>query len=279
MEAKKHFWVDYLACLIFGAVIVPLWFFLNNYPCFGVINILLSMAVFAGIHVVCFVGLKLPLKGKEKRVHFLYFTWSVFWFSVPVGAKYFLPLLGRFYRFRWFFALLFSTVLLVAFLILLSRFEKIFSCINRVVGIAVYVLLVMVLFQVFEKVLIYHWHDSFDVSSVTSRVRPNIYHILLDAHPNQKGFERLGGDLKPFYRKLEEFGFITYPESKSVFPATVPSVPAMWFLDAETHDSVRGSVVLKVLEETYAIRMYLSWRGLSDIYGRRGGIQYDNFIR
>ena len=96
------------------------------------------------------------------------------------------------------------------------------------------------------------------MTSDINRARPNIYHILLDAHPNQKGFERIGGDLTPFYRKLEEFGFITYPESKSVFFGTDRSVPAMWFMDAELHDSVKDSILSKVLAGTYAVRMYLS---------------------
>jgi len=116
------------------------------------------------------------------------------------------------------------------------------------------------------------------MTSDINRVCPNIYHILLDAHPNQKCFERIGGDLTPFYRKLEELGFITYPESKSVFPFTQRSVPAMWFMDAEVHDSVKDSVLPKVLAGTYAVRMYLSWEGLSSIYGREGSIKCDNFI-
>ena len=277
MDAKKHFWVDYLACLIFGAVIVPLWFFLENYPSFGMWETCLPMAVFAGIHAVCFVGLKLLLKGKEERVSFFYLLWSVFWFSVPIGTKYFLPLLGRFYRFRWFCALLVFLISFVAFLILLKRLGRIFSCINRVVGIAVYVLLTMVLLHVFWKVFCYR-DGGFVMTSDINRVRPNIYHILLDAHPNQKGFERVGGDLTPFYRKLEEFGFITYPESKSVFPFTERSVSAMWFMDAEVHDSVKDSVLSKVLAGTYAVRMYLSWEGLSSIYGGKGSVKCDDFI-
>jgi len=165
----------------------------------------------------------------------------------------------------------------VAFLILLKRLGRIFSRINRVVGIAVYVLSTMVLLQIFWKVF-YYRDGGFVMTSDINRVCPNIYHILLDAHPNQKCFERIGGDLTPFYRKLEELGFITYPESKSVFPFTQRSVPAMWFMDAEVHDSVKDSVLPKVLAGTYAVRMYLSWEGLSSIYGREGSIKCDNFI-
>ena len=72
MEAKKHFWVDYLACLIFGAVLVPLYCFGRNYPQFFVMDLLVSVVFFAGIHVVCFFGVRLFLKENEEKVFVLY---------------------------------------------------------------------------------------------------------------------------------------------------------------------------------------------------------------
>lgn len=71
-------------------------------------------------------------------------------------------------------------------------------------------------------------HDNLhDNSVVNERQYPNVYHILLDAHPNAKAMETIGGDLKPFYHKLESLGFLTFPESRSNYPATMWSVSSM----------------------------------------------------
>lgn len=56
---------------------------------------------------------------------------------------------------------------------------------------------------------------------------PNIYHILLDAHANEKTIKMIGGDLIPFYQKLENLGFITYRDSKSNYYCTDLSVSSM----------------------------------------------------
>ncbi|MBP5191162.1 MAG: hypothetical protein J6Z25_01150, partial [Opitutales bacterium] len=105
---------------------------------------------------------------------------------------------------------------------------------------------------------------------------PNIYHILLDAHPNQKAMELLGGDLRPFYRELESLGFMTFPESMSNYWHTARSLASMCKLDyldpdeneqlkiknnlnAEPpilHAAIRDSRLHSILKEYYTIQRY-----------------------
>lgn len=57
------------------------------------------------------------------------------------------------------------------------------------------------------------------------------YPNLLDAHPNAKVMEIIGGNLKPFYKELESLGFVTYQESCSNYPVTILSVASMLYMD------------------------------------------------
>ena len=107
-------------------------------------------------------------------------------------------------------------------------------------------------------------------SDIDKGIYPNIYHILLDAHPNQKAFSRLGGDARPFYNELEQLGFICYPESESVYGNTEDSVKAMWCMDAEVHARFRmeDAVAFKKLTEVYNCRLMVPWL-VRSLYARR----------
>jgi len=270
MNAKKHSWVDYLACLIFGAVIMPLYYFGRNYPHFFVMDLLVSVVFFAGIYVVCFFGVRLFLKENEEKVFVLYCFWGAFWFLYPI-ARMFLPFFYNrlFFHYRWFLMVV-SFIVFLVMLVLLRRRLKRITFLIEFFGKFVWVLFVFLLFQACKALFLYHcFREEIHANVEGVKVKddyPNIYHILLDAHPSREGFEQLGGDLKPFYRELEHLGFITYARSKSVYSDTLQSVSAMWHMDAGLYSSLEDSVVLKTLRRAYAFRMYGSDAILRIVY-------------
>ena len=270
MDAKKHFWVDYLACLFFGVAIAPLWFLVKNYPCFDVGDAFFLMAIFGGIHVFCFVGFRLFLKEKEKRLLFCYFAWSLFWYSLEFARKFApfcrerLPLV---FHYRWILAVVLSLMILLVFGVFLKR-GKSSSVVNRVIGRFSYVLFFFLLSQIVVKVYSRRLdgHNSAKIATYFTGQFPNIYCILCDAHPNAKGFEQIGGDLSFFYSELNKLGFMTYPESRSVFSSTGVSVPAMWFMEDSVHLGISESPVLKTLEQVYTLRFFMSSTVVAPIY-------------
>ena len=268
MEAKKHFWVDYLACLIFGAVIVPLWYGCNTFNCRQVTarGFFVAIAIFTGVHVVCFWGLGLFLKGKERRFFFLYCTWCFFWFAIPIGRR-FVFLCGTYYAgYRWLFVAFLAMICFCAVFFFSIRIKSdTLLEIEGFIRLFVYLLFVVLLFYSCRNFLIYSRRFP-DTEKIEGNYR-NIYYILLDAHPSGKAFlEQLGGDLKPFYRELEKLGFVTYPTSESGYPCTRESVSSTWHMDAEVHDSIIGSAALKNLVKTHAVRFYLGIGYLRCIY-------------
>ena len=254
---EKHFFADYLACLIFGSTIVPLYYFWKNYPIFSVKNILFSTVIFACVHIFCFLGLKWFFREKEVSIFCLYGFWSIFWFAYPITRKLFFlsdPSIGC----RLFFSLACGVSALLMLLFLIRKAKSDFK-INGIIGKFVYSLFILLLLSSVGKIFFYHRNRPVAVTHVPAEsTYPNIYHILLDAHPSLKGFEQIGGDLSPFYRELERLGFLTYPKSKSVYSWTYVSVPSMWHMDARLHYSIDGSIVLETLLQNYNVKLYAS---------------------
>ena len=90
---------------------------------------------------------------------------------------------------------------------------------------------------------------------------------MLDAHPNQECIEWFGGDLRSFYTALEQLGFVTYPESRSVFPRTARSVSAMFHMDTGVYDNTAGAVLYEFLQKKFKhVKLYLQERFLLDLY-------------
>ena len=52
----------------------------------------------------------------------------------------------------------------------------------------------------------------------------------------------IGGDLKPFYRELENLGFVTFPKSRSNYPYTTASVASMLNMDYFSGELKKKSV-------------------------------------
>lgn len=260
MDAKKHFWVDYLACLIFGAVIVPLWYYGRWPNVYCTTGFLLAVTLFAIVHVVCFWILGLFVRRKGARLFLLYVLFGFCWFLCPVLIKLsprFLVLFPVLHAYRWFLFFGFS-LLSAVFLIFVSQRCSGSSRLLCAVSVFVYVWFVIVAFFAWRNISSFVPYVYKPVGTGVNY--PNIYHILLDAHANQEGMEQMGGNLNPFYRKLQELGFVTYPESKSVYTRTEVSVCAMWNMDAELHrDSLHNSLVWRGLSSRgYSIRGYTS---------------------
>ena len=259
---KKRFWTDYLACLIWGTTIVPLYYFWKNYPVFSIENILFSIVIFACVHTACFWGLKWFFGEKGVSVFCLYGIWSCFWFGYPITRKlFFHPSVAC----RLFFSLACGTFSLLVLFFLIKKAKSNFN-INGIIGKFVFGLFILLLLQSVGKVFLHHRNHTISPLTAAESIYPNIYHILLDAHPSLKGFEQIGGDLRPFYRELEQLGFLTYPNSKSVYAWTYVSVPSMWHMDAQLHYSVNDSIVLKTLLRYYSIRLYASDRLVQQYY-------------
>ena len=99
-----------------------------------------------------------------------------------------------------------SFIVFLVMLVLLRRRLKKITFLIEFLGKFVWVLFVFLSFQACKALFLYHYFRKETYANVEGvKVKddyPNIYHILLDAHPSQEGFEQLGGDLKPFYREL-----------------------------------------------------------------------------
>ena len=152
MDAKKHFWVDYLACLIFGAVIVPLWHFYRNYQTFSVVSVFFVIAVFAGVHIGLFCGLSLFLK--RTTILYLYYFYSCFWFGRYFGREFCLPLLPVLHPYRYLLGGVFFVVAPVVLLIFCRKWKSDFRVI-RLMSVFVYLLFALILFGIFKDVFFY----------------------------------------------------------------------------------------------------------------------------
>ena len=263
MDAKKHSWVDYLACLIFGAVIYPMRCFYVSFPCFSIRIAGIVMFILGGVHVICFFGLRLFLKKKEARVFFMSVVAFIFWVHPSIVALFPRSFTSRY---SWVFSVVFWIAGTTAFFF--AKRCRWIPYANRIIGIFSCLLCVI---QCMTALLLVSCDAEGGIASdIDKGIYPNIYHILLDAHPNQKGLSRLGGDLRPFYNELERLGFICYPEAKSTYYYTEGSVKAMWCMDAEVHAQFRmeDAVAFKKLTEVYNCRLMIPWlNGI--LYARR----------
>jgi hypothetical protein len=85
---------------------------------------------------------------------------------------------------------------------------------------------------------------SIQVQNNPSKPLPDIYHILLDGHPGLEAANAIGYDVMPFFKKLEGMGFVTYPQSRSVYGGTPASVSQMLSLQKDS----------MVVDKTYTMR-------------------------
>ena len=280
---RRYF--DLMGSALACCYVVPMYFSVSNYPQFGLKDTLLIVAVFLGVFTCIAIPFGFIFKNVGKVSFLMYGIGIVFWFSHPVAIslRRFCPkfIVGSGYH--WF---LLSVCCLIA--VICSFFvAKYLSCFvkgaNKFLSVFTLLVSVMLLFEGCWRI----FSKSKDVTSADSthgvsngKRYPNVYHILLDAHPNQRAMEIIGGDLKPFYRKLENLGFVTFPESRSNYPCTFLSVTSMLDMDYLPKGADRSLIDAKrrngkVFNEfkRHGYRIYLGTdnRMVRALYGKTDG--------
>lgn len=225
--------LSFLGSILLSCFVVPVFYFVSNYPQFGLQDTFLIVALFGAIASGIAGLLGLVFRDINKVSFLMYGSSVIFWFSHPVAifARDRFSFFKKFdvggYQWPLLFVCCFLSLGVLFFI--LKYFQKFVERLNRILGVFVLVLSGLLLLNGCKK--------TFSISqnanklnqppTKTSQQHPNVYHILLDAHPNQKAMEIIGGDLTPFYKELEALGFVTFPKSRSNYPATMWSVASM----------------------------------------------------
>ena len=211
------------------------------------------------------------IRGEEAATFLLFAMYGTFW----CGGRWYetfihkclsyLPFLSQH---RWLRLSIPALLLLAAFLwLFLRKAKKWLPNINQACAVFCWFLVGIFLFRTGVDAVVVHGKQKEVRAAHPKSHLPNIYHILLDAHPNQKAMELLGGDLRPFYRELESLGFMTFPESMSNYSATTSSVSSMfdmgyltgeekkWLNERVFSETIRKRAVWKTLEPYYSFRL------------------------
>ena len=228
-------WFVFLGSILLGCFVVPMHYFVSNYPQFGLQDTFFIIALFGAICLGIAGLLWLLLRDIHKVSFLLYGGSAVFWFSHPVAVffrdhSFFqrLPLNG--YHWPLLFICCFASVLCL--FLPLKYFPKFVENLSK--GLSTFVLILSLLLSVngFHKIFSeFKGTNGIIQKHQDGKKYPNVYHILLDAHPNQKAMQIIGGDLSCFYNELETLGFVTFPKSRSNYPATMWSVASMLDMD------------------------------------------------
>ena len=228
---RKYF--DFIGSASLCCFIMPMYLFVSNYPQFGLVDTLLIVATFLGIFACITVVLGFIFRDIDRVLFFMYGLGIIFWFSrslVDFLRQYF-PIPTIVYAYRWYL-FLFGCFLVAIFFLFVGKYllrytEKFLTIFALLISA---IISINGCWKIFSNLCNTTSEDV--MHDATNKIKsPNVYHILLDAHPNQKAMETIGGDLKPFYRELENLGFITFPESRSNYPFTLASVASMLNMD------------------------------------------------
>lgn len=229
---KKY--LNFIGSILFAGYVVPMYSFVANYPQLTIRDTFLIIVLFVTIAlgIASFFGIF--FRDKDKVFFLIYGISFIFWFSHPISV--FVGNNSHIFDFifrkgiQWpvlYFCCFISAIILYSSLKFCQNFIKRF---NQIISIFVIILSSLLLMNGYLKTCreLNFKHDNLHDNSVVNEGQyPNVYHILLDAHPNAKAMETIGGDLKPFYHELESLGFVTFPESRSNYPGTVWSVSSM----------------------------------------------------
>ena len=231
---KKY--IDFIGSASLCCFIVPMWLFESNYPQLGLADTLLIVAIFLGVFACIAISLSFIFKNLSKVSFLMSWIGVVFWFSHPLAAysRKFIPNFIANSGYHWSLLYVCCLIAIVCLFFVAKCLPSFVKGTNKFLSVFTLSTSVMLLVEGCWKI----FSNSKNVTSADStrgvlneKRYPNVYHILLDAHPNQKAMEIIGGDLKPFYRKLENLGFITFPESRSNYAYTSLSVASMLDMD------------------------------------------------
>ena len=234
-----RFWLESLGVGILAACLLPLDFYQKNYPQIPGQDIIFIVGAFALIHALVWLILRFIFRNSDRTCLAAYTLWGAFWFSRPVlsfirhSCAWTQALYDLIRPYRYAVVLgVFISVVLAAYL-WLRKHPAVLKTTVKVLNVAIVIEFFLLLGQTGHKV---HEYAQLARHQQEQPVQPdgdypNIYHILLDAHPNLEGARLLGYDLQPFYDDLNKLGFITFPTSRSNYCATHWSVPSMLTMD------------------------------------------------
>lgn len=229
--------LSFIGSVLLGCYIVPIYHFVSNYPQVPLKDTILIIALFGAI-VVGLVGFLWLLFRDINKVSFLMYGGAIiFWFSHPfakyIAGSFTLPQAVA--NCAWPLLFICCALGILSLFFILKFCPKFVKNINTGLGVFVFILSGLLLINVC-RLTFFNTKGTNSLyqnnkQNIAKGTYPNIYHILLDAHPNQKAMEIIGGNLKPFYNELEALGFVTFPKSHSNYPATQWSVASMLNMD------------------------------------------------
>ena len=229
--------LNFIGSILLGCYVVPMHYFVSNYPEFDILDTVLAMVLFSGIFL-CVAGLLwLCFRDINKVSFFTYGFVTVFWASLP-GAVFLRDNFGFFSKlsnsgYQWPLLFIFCLMAILSLFFTIKFCSKFITNVNRILSIFVFILSSLLLVNGCQKMFLNTKGSSCLSQNINKgeKIYPNVYHILLDAHPNQKAMRIIGGDLTPFYSELETLGFVTFPTSRSNYHQTMCSVASMLNMD------------------------------------------------
>ena len=284
-----RFWLESLGVGILAACLVPLDFYQKNYPQIPGQDIIFIVGAFALIHALVWLILRFIFRNSDRTCLAAYTLWGAFWFSRPVlsfirhSCAWTQALYDLIYPYRYAVVLgVFISVVLAAYL-WLRKHPAVLRTTVKVLNVAIVIEFFLLLGQTGHKV---HEYAQLERHQQEHSVQPdgdypNIYHILLDAHPNLEGARLLGYDLQPFYDDLNKLGFITFPTSRSNYCTTRQSVPSMLTMDYLPGDepklkesilyglSQNNPVFDTLMQHGYHVQCAISHIVINGLYQRR----------
>ena len=284
LENRKRYF-EFIGSALLCCFVMPMYFFVSNYPQFGLVDTLLITAIFLGIFTCIAIPLGFIFRNVSKVLFLMYGVGIIFWFSHPlaVSLREFCPKFIVNNGFRWSLLICCCLITVICLSFIARYFQSLVINANKF--LTIFTLLVSTILSIEGCWKIFSNSKSIASTDSTHDVLnkkqyPNVYHILLDAHPNQKAMEIIGGDLRPFYRELERLGFVTFPESRSSYPNTYSSVASMLDMDylpeyvsASLLDDKRhnGKVFKKFKHHGYRILLGTDNRMVRTLYGETDG--------
>lgn len=281
---KKHF--DCIGTLLLSSCLLPLYTYWRNYPIFSLQQLSSVILVFSIIFLITSAIFNLIFRDRTKASFLIYCISLLFWFSHPIACWFRdnTKLFAWCLNVQW--PLLMGIVLFAALtcLYITIKYGRLLVQFNKLLNVFSFIfcaiLALQIVFQHLGNTNQNKCNQQTNGHPENVKKLPNIYHILLDAHPNQKAMETIGGDLTPFYEDLEALGFFTYPESKSNYyntPRSVASILNLQYLEGDEtlltdkaleHKS-QNNIVFKKLSDLYQIHVFTSSSLIDSIYTRQ----------
>lgn len=227
--------------LIFAALIMPIYIWYINYPVFSIGDLGIACSSFGLSCILLILFLRFFCRNKSILLVLNYSFWTLFWFALPLSrlirdaAIFEILKHPSVLKYQWLILFLFCSISLLLLLLLAFKFEhyikKTTSLLNTF-SIIIFLIVVIKCFHVVacEFIAFKTKNENKDII-LEDKIKPNVYHILLDAFPNQPAIKRIGGDLSQFYDKLKNLGFLVFPNSRSNYYSTEYSVYSMTSLN------------------------------------------------